>query len=109
MVSKKIASKKIKTSKIMKGSKNEKAKSQIKKLETSVKRPIKTEVKRTKSQENTKEVKKQELVTDSGIPVKGSYYRSDIYKRNTQDEKAWKSIHIPEEFMIRCIVKDSGQ
>jgi len=89
MVSKKIASK-IKTSKISKGSKNEKVESKIKKLETSVKRRQKTEVKRTKSQQITKQVRMQELVTDSGFPVKVSYYRNDIYKRNSRDEKPGK-------------------
>jgi len=89
MVSKKIA-KKIKTSKMSKGSKSENTESKVKKLKTTVKRPPKTEVKRTKSQEITKQVKMPEIVTDSGFPVKVSYYRNDILKRNSQDEKPGK-------------------
>lgn len=89
MVSKKIANK-TKTGKMGKGSKSKKSESKVKKLKTTVKRGLKTEVKMTKPTEITKQVKMQQIVTDSGFPVKESYYRNDIYKRNSGDEKPGK-------------------
>ncbi|HEU5120540.1 MAG TPA: methylmalonyl-CoA mutase family protein, partial [Candidatus Nitrosocosmicus sp.] len=89
MVSRTIANK-IKISKMRKGSKGENTESKVKKLKTAVKRRLKTEVKMTKPTEITKKIKMQQIVTDSGFPVKESYYRNDIYKRNSTDEKPGK-------------------
>lgn len=62
-----------------------------KKSKTSTKIKLKTKKIITQTSKSTmKQKKTDEIVTDSGFPVKVSYFRTDISKRNIKDEKAGK-------------------